>query len=56
MWTRRLLSLSLTALVILACGVSILRVEAADRQISVAAAADLSFALQEVAAGYDRRA
>lgn len=56
MWTRRLLSLSLIALVILACGVSSLRVEAGDRQISVAAAADLSSALEEVAAGYERRA
>src|SRR5271166_6736648 len=41
--------------VVLACAVSIPPLEAADREISVAAAADLSSALQEVAANYEKR-
>ena len=54
MWMWRLLSLSLIALVA-ACGFSIPRVEAADREINVAAAADLSSALQELATAYEKR-
>jgi len=55
MLMRRLISLSLIALLLLACAVSIPRVEAEDHEISVAAAADLSSALQEVAANYEKR-
>jgi molybdate transport system substrate-binding protein len=56
MLVRRLISLSLIVGVALACAVSTLRLEAADREISVAAAADLSSALQEVATNYEKRA
>src|SRR5271163_1292774 len=52
---RRLILLSLIALLVLVSGVSIPRAESADREINVAAAADLSSALQEVAANYERR-
>src|SRR5271166_3739229 len=55
MWMRRLLSLSLIALVVSACWLSIPQVAAADREINVAAAADLSSALQEVATSYEKR-
>ncbi|MGA9543531.1 MAG: molybdate ABC transporter substrate-binding protein [Candidatus Sulfotelmatobacter sp.] len=51
----RLLSLGLIALLLFASGVSIPRAESADREINVAAAADLSSALQEVAANYEKR-
>ena len=52
---RRLVQLSLIAWLVLVLGVSIPRAVAADREINVAAAADLSSALQEVAAGYEKR-
>jgi molybdate transport system substrate-binding protein len=48
-------SLSLIALLALVSGVSIPLAEAADREINVAAAADLSAALKEVAANYEKR-
>ncbi len=50
---QRLMSLSLIAL--LGLPVLIPRMEAADHEINVAAAADLSSALQEVAANYEKR-
>src|SRR5271163_1318265 len=52
---RRLILLSLIALLVLVSGVSIPRAESADREINVAAAADLSSALQEVANNYEKR-
>src|SRR5580704_15417552 len=52
---RRLISLSLIAFLVLASGISIPRAESADREINVAAAADLSAALQEVATNYEKR-
>ena len=52
---RHLISLSLIALLALASGISIPRAESADREINVAAAADLSAALREVAANYEKR-
>jgi len=52
---RRLISLSLIAFLVLASGVSIRGAESADREINVAAAADLSAALQEVATNYEKR-
>jgi molybdate transport system substrate-binding protein len=55
MLTRRYVSLSLIALLALVSGVSIPRAESAEREINVAAAADLSSALQEVAANYEKR-
>jgi molybdate transport system substrate-binding protein len=45
----------LIAFLALGCGVSIPRAESADREINVAAAADLSAAMQEVAANYEKR-
>jgi molybdate transport system substrate-binding protein len=51
----RVASLTLIALLALVSGVSIPRAESADREINVAAAADLSAALQEVAAKYEKR-
>jgi len=51
---RRLVSCSLIAILALVSG-SILRAEAAGREINVAAAADLSAALQEVVADFERR-
>ena len=51
----RLLSRGLIAFLVLAPGLSIPRAESADREINVAAAADLSSALQEVAANYEKR-
>jgi molybdate transport system substrate-binding protein len=55
MLTRRYVSLTLIALLVLVSGVSIPRAESAEREINVAAAADLSSALQEVAANYEKR-
>jgi molybdate transport system substrate-binding protein len=55
MWMRRLISLSLIALAVSAGWLSIPRVKAADREINVAAAADLSSALQELATAYEKR-
>ncbi len=55
MLMRRFVSLSLIAFLALASGVSIPRAESADREINVAAAADLSSALQEVATNYEKR-
>ncbi len=52
---RRLISFSLITLA-LVCAVLIPQVRAADHEISVAAAADLSSALQEVANNYEKRA
>ncbi len=52
---RRLISVSFIALLALVCEVSIPRAESADREINVAAAADLSAALQEVATNYEKR-
>ena len=51
----RILALGLIAFLVLASGVLIPRAESADREINVAAAADLSSALQEVAANYEKR-
>ena len=51
----RLVSFGLIAFLALACGASIPQAESADREISVAAAADLSSAMQEVAANYEKR-
>lgn len=55
MLVRRLALLSLSAFLVLGCGAAIPPAAAADREINVAAAADLSAALQEVAASYERR-
>ena len=52
---RRLTHFSLIALLVSVSVVSIPRAESADREINVAAAADLSAALQEVAANYEKR-
>ena len=52
---KHLISLSLIALLALVSGVSLPRAESADREINVAAAADLSAALQEVATSYEKR-
>jgi molybdate transport system substrate-binding protein len=52
---RRVVFLSLIAFLALASGISIRRVDAAGREINVAAAADLSSALQEVATNYEKR-
>src|SRR5208283_2870331 len=54
MLRRQFLSLSLIAILALCSGVSIPVAVAADREINVAAAADLSSALQEVAANYEK--
>jgi molybdate transport system substrate-binding protein len=51
----RAVFLGLIALLALVSGVSIPRAESADREINVAAAADLSAALQEVAGNYEKR-
>jgi molybdate transport system substrate-binding protein len=53
--SRSLISRSLIVFLLLLCGVSIPVCRAADREISVAAAADLSAALQEVATAYQKR-
>jgi molybdate transport system substrate-binding protein len=55
MWTRCCAALSLVAFLTLGSGASIPRAESADRVINVAAAADLSAALKEVAANYQKR-
>jgi len=55
MWMQRLRSLSSIILLVLACGVSIRQVQAADREIRVAAAADLRSALQDIATQYEKR-
>lgn len=55
MLTRRFVLLSLIVFLVLVSVVSIQRAEAADREINVAAAADLSSALQEVATNYEKR-
>jgi molybdate transport system substrate-binding protein len=52
---RRVLSPSLIASLALLSGTLIPRAESADREINVAAAADLSSALQEVATNYEKR-
>src|SRR5271167_1989622 len=52
---RRLIHVSLIALLVSISVVSIPRAESADREINVAAAADLSAALQEVAANYEKK-
>ena len=52
---KDLISFSLIAFLVLVSGVSIPRAESADREIDVAAAADLNAALQEVAANYEKR-
>jgi molybdate transport system substrate-binding protein len=52
---RRLISLTLIAFVLLASGMSTPPAQAADHEINVAAAADLTSALQEVAANYEKR-
>jgi len=51
----RLVSFGLIAFLALACGASIPQAESADREINVAAAADLSSAMQEVATNYEKR-
>jgi molybdate transport system substrate-binding protein len=55
MLMRRVASLSLIAFLAVVSGVSIPRADSADREINVAAAADLSSALQEVANNYEKR-
>jgi ABC-type molybdate transport system substrate-binding protein len=55
MLMRRLISLSLIALLVSACWFSIPRAEAADHEVNVAAAADLSSALQELGTSYEKR-
>jgi molybdate transport system substrate-binding protein len=52
---KHLVSLGLITFLVFASGVSIPRAESADREINVAAAADLSGALQEIAADYEKR-
>src|SRR5271167_2438282 len=52
---RRLIHVSLIALLVSISVVSIPRAESADREINVAAAADLSAALQEVATAYEKK-
>jgi molybdate transport system substrate-binding protein len=55
MTKRSVALLGLIALLALVSRVAIPRTEAADREITVAAAADLSAALQEVATNYEKR-
>jgi molybdate transport system substrate-binding protein len=55
MLMRRFVSLGLTVFLAVVSGVSIPRANSADREINVAAAADLSSALQEVAGNYEKR-
>jgi molybdate transport system substrate-binding protein len=55
MLARRFVSLILIGLLALVSGVAIPQAESAEREINVAAAADLSAALQEVAANYKKR-
>jgi len=54
MLMRRFVSVGLIAFLALVSGISIPRAESADREINVAAAADLSSALQEVANNYEK--
>ena len=51
----RFISLGLIVFLMLEFGIQIPRAQAADREINVAAAADLSAALQELAANYEKR-
>jgi molybdate transport system substrate-binding protein len=51
----RVLALGLIAFLALASGIPIRRAQSADREINVAAAADLSAAMQEVATNYEKR-
>ncbi len=53
--TKRLLRLSLVATVALVFGMTLPKCQAADHEINVAAAADLSAALQEVATAYEKK-
>jgi len=55
MWTRRSVSLALIAFLTAVSVIPIPPAESADREINVAAAADLTSALQEVAANYEKR-
>jgi molybdate transport system substrate-binding protein len=55
MLMRRFVSISLLAFLVLECAAEIPQADAADREINVAAAADLSAALQEVATSYEKR-
>jgi molybdate transport system substrate-binding protein len=55
MLMRRLLSASLIALLALVLAISTPSAEAAGHELNVAAAADLSSALQEIAADYEKR-
>ncbi|MGA8271552.1 MAG: molybdate ABC transporter substrate-binding protein [Candidatus Sulfotelmatobacter sp.] len=55
MWMRRLRSFSSVVLLVLACGLLFPELRAADREISVAAAADLSSALRDLATNYEKR-
>jgi molybdate transport system substrate-binding protein len=55
MLSRRWLSSGLVVLCLVMFSAAIPRAESADREINVAAAADLSSALQEVAANYEKR-
>jgi molybdate transport system substrate-binding protein len=55
MWMRRCVSLGLIVFLALASGRTVPPAESADREIAVAAAADLSNALQEVATSYEKR-
>src|ERR1700730_10228895 len=48
-------SFSLAALLAMACGLLVPQAECAGREINVAAAADLSSALQEISANYEKR-
>ncbi len=55
MLVRRIVSLSLIGLLALMFGAATPQAESAEREINVAAAADLSAALQELAASYEKR-
>jgi len=55
MWIRRCAALASIALLTLVCGIVNPPAESADREINVAAAADLSSALEDVAANYQKR-
>jgi molybdate transport system substrate-binding protein len=52
---RHLIAMSVMILLIFVCGSSTPPIEDADREVTVAAAADLSSALQEIAADYQKR-
>ena len=51
---QRVTAMSVIILLIFLCGISIPAMEAADHEVTVAAAADLSSALQEIAADYQK--